>query len=176
MWSQRLAVPLMLLLLVLMLVSGYWLWGRLQDLAPPPSSLPTPLETATPTVTPLATVVKAPPGYRLAGVAVGEPESFAVVEAPSGAHALYRLGDDVPGLGRLLRIEAERIVVQSETGQFDLWLMPALTVTPGRNPTPAVTPSLPRPRASRTRPQPAAPGAGTAPGSTPSSAPGRSAS
>jgi hypothetical protein len=176
--SQRLAGALMLLVLVLMLVSGYWLWGRLQDLAPPPSrTLPTPMETATPTVTPLATVVEAPPGYRLAGVAVGEPESFAVVEAPSGPHGLYRVGDDVPGLGRLLRIEAERIVVQSEAGQFELWLMPAPTMPPGRRPgaTGTAAPSHRTPVPTSRR-QPVPPGAGTAPESTPSSARGRSAS
>jgi hypothetical protein len=172
--SQRLAVPLTLLFLVLVLLLGYWLWGRLQDLAPPPSTLPTPTETATCTVTPLATVVQAPAGYRLAGVAVGEPVSFAVVEAPSGSHGLYRVGDDVPGLGRLLHIEAERIVVLGEAGQFELWLMPAPTVTPGRNPSPATTASAPpRTPAPRTRP-PA--GAGTAPESMPSSARGRSVS
>lgn len=174
--SQRLAVPLILLLLVLLLVSGYWLWGRLQDLAPPPSTLPTPTETATCTVTPLATAVKAPPGYRLAGVAVGEPESFAVVEAPSGPHGLYRVGDDVPGLGRLRHIEAERIIVEGEAGQFELWLMPAPTATPGRNPSPAATASsLRRSPAPTTRPQPV-PGVGTAPESAPSSARGRSVS
>jgi hypothetical protein len=176
--AQRLVVAaLMLLVLVLILVSGYWLWGRFQDLAPPPLILPTPAETATCTVTPLATVVKAPPGYRLAGVAVGEPESFAVVEPPEGPHGLYRVGDDVPGLGRLVQIEAERIVVQGEAGQFVMWLMPAPTVTPGRRPSAAGTVSPgQRTPAPTTRPQPAAPAAGTAPESTPSSVPGRSAS
>ena len=177
MLSQRLVAVLMLLvLLALMLVSAYWLWERVRDLAPPPAkTLPTPAETATRTVTPLATVVRAPPGYRLAGVAVGEPESFAVVEPPSGAHGLYRVGDDVPGLGRLLRIEAERVVVQGEGGQFDVWLMPASTVTPVPNLSSATTASPPqRTPVPTTRPQ--APGARTAPESTPSSAPGRSVS
>lgn len=173
--SQRFAGALMLLVLVLMLVSGYWLWGRLRDLAPPPSRTPLlPTEAATRTVTPLATVVAAPPGYRLAGVAVGEPDSFAVVEPPSGPHGLYRVGDDVPGLGRLLRVEAERIVVQGEGGQFDVWLMPASTVTPGRTLSPATSASppqqtpVPTTRLHRT--------AGRAPESTPSSVPGRSVS
>ena len=175
--SQRAAVALMLLLLTLMLASGYWLWGRLQDLQPASSAQPTPAETATQTVTPEATVVKAPPGYRLAGVAVGEPESFAVVEASSGSSALYRVGDDVPGLGRLLRIEAERVLVQNENGQFELWLSPAPTATPGHSPTPggnaAPARRTPGPTTGR---QPAGPGAGTIPGSAPSGAPGPPAS
>ena len=137
--SQRVAVAVMLLLLALLLVSGYWLWGRLKDLEPAPQNPPAPSATPAQTVTPQPTVLKAPVGYRLAGVAVGEPESFAVVEAPSGAHALYRTGEDVPGLGRLLRIEAERVVVQNESGQFDLWLTPAPTATPGRNLSPVGT-------------------------------------
>ena len=175
--SQRLALGLLLLLLALMLASGYWLWGRLQDLQPAPPAGPAPTETATRTVTPLATVAKVPPGYRLAGVAVGEPESFAVVEASSGTSALYRVGEEVPGLGRLLRIEAERVVVQNETGEFELWLTPASTATPGRSLTPAGTPPPGhRTPAPTTGLQPAGTGAGTAPGSTPSAAPGPPAS
>jgi hypothetical protein len=166
--SRRLALGLMLLLLLLMLASAYWLWGRLQDLAPPPT-VPTHTATATRTVTPVPTAVNVPPGYRLAGVAVGEPESFAVVEASSGASALYRVGDDVPGLGRLMRIEAERVVVQNETGQFEMWLTPAATITPKPSVTAAATtPAVHRtPAAPTTGSLPAAPGAGTARGSRP---------
>jgi hypothetical protein len=175
--SQRLTLGLMLLLLALMLASGYWLWGRLQDLEPAQPIVSTPAEMATRTATPVATVVKAPPGYRLAGVAVGEPESFAVIETSSGNSALYRVGDEVPGLGRLLHIEAERVVVQNETGQFDLWLAPAPTATPGRSPTQMSTPSpahrRPAAPAPTTARRPVVPGAGTTPGSTPSSVPDR---
>ena len=121
-----------------------------------------------PTVTPLPTVARLPPGYRLAGVAVGEPESFAVVESPAGTHGLYRLGEEVPGLGRVLRIEPERIVVQNDAGQFELWLTPAPTMTAGRVPTAAATmarrtPAAPAPTG---RP-PAEQGAGTTPESSP---------
>lgn len=179
--SQRLALALMLLLLALMLASGYWLWDRLQDLEPAHPTVAVPTATATITATAAPTVLKAPPGYRLAGVAVGEPESFAVVEAPSGIHALYRVGEDVPGLGRLLRIEAERVVVQNDGGEFELWLAPAPTATPGRNPTVSGTtlrasrrtPAAPAPTTER---QPAGPGAGTAPESTPSAVPDQPAS
>jgi len=166
--SQRLAPALGLALLAVMLVSGYWLWGRLRDLEPAPIFVPTALQTAVPTVPPLPTLARLPPGYRLAGVAVGEPESFAVVEAPSGTHGLYRRGEEVPGLGRVLRIEPERIVVQNDAGQFELWLTPAPTVTAGRVPPVAATMVPPTPAASvpTSRP-PAERGAGTTPESSP---------
>lgn len=179
MGSQRLALALMLLLLALMLASGYWLWGRLQDLEPAHPTVGVPTATATITATPEPTVLKAPPGYRLAGVAVGEPESFAVVETPAGASALYRVGDDVPGLGRLLHIEAERVVVQSDRGEFELWLTPAPTATARRNQAVVDTPAAPRTPATpppKTRRRPAAPAADTAPESTPSAVPDRPAS
>jgi hypothetical protein len=162
------SAPLMrafvLLLFALVLVSGYWLWTRLLETAGPQPAGTTPTATATRTPTAIPTTVKAPPGYRLAGVAVGEPESFAVVETAAGTSGLYRVGADVPGLGRLLRIEAERIVVQSEAGQFDLWLAPAATATPTRSPT-AGTPGTQR--TPMTTPRPQAPGGGRSPGSTP---------
>ena len=165
--SARLVFGLALLVLVLALTSGYWLWGRLKDLEPARPTVPVPTATAIETVTPTPTVLKAPPGYRLAGVAVGEPESFAVVETAAGTSNLYRVGDEVPGLGRLTHIEAERVVLQGDAGQFDLWLTPAATATPGRSlvtVTPRSTPRTPAPPTGRRR---AARGAGTAPGSTP---------
>jgi hypothetical protein len=167
--SQRLTPTLLLAaLLTVMLASGYWMWGRLRDLEPAPAFVPTPLATAVPTVPSLSTSARLPPGYRLAGVAVGEPESFAVVESPAGTHGLYRLGEEVPGLGRVRRIEPERIVVQSDAGQFELWLAPAPTVTAGRVAAvaatlPQRTPAAPEP----TSPPPAQRGAGTTPESAP---------
>jgi hypothetical protein len=160
----RLAVGVVLLLLVL--GSGYWLWGRLlRSPSPAPTAVP-PVATATAPVsrTVTAAPAAAPAGYRLAGVAVGEPASFAVIEAPNGANVLYRVNASVPGLGRLLRIEAERIVVEGPNGQFDLWLMPAATPT-------AAPPRTARPAVSRTavspRPQSPPAGGGTAPRSVP---------
>jgi len=156
----RLAVGL---LLVLLLLSAWWLWTAGAP-APPPPTAATPTESPgeTPTPTPLA----APPGFRLAGVALREPDSFVVVEAPDGSNVLYRLNAEIPGLGRLVRIEAERIVLRGASGEFELWLAPAATPTPTRTPrlrTPTPTPGLP-------------PSARTAPGSKTLSAPGRPAS
>ncbi len=162
MTSQRVAFAVAIALLALMLGSGYWVWGRLRDLEPAPVPVPTAIEAESPTVTPMPTTLKAPPGYRLAGVAVGEPESFAVVESSSGSSALYRTGEEVPGLGRLVSIGAERVIVENESGRFELWLAPAPTATPGRGLAAATMPGATRapelPRRRRTAP----PVAGTA--------------
>ena len=148
------------ILLLLVALSGVWLWRRLTAPPPPPVESQ-PSATLTPSVVPTSTPLGPPPGYRLAGVAVGEPDSFAVLEAPNGTNTLYRLNADVPGLGRVVRIDAERVVVETAEGQFELWLAPAATPTPG----PVQTP--PRPRATPTRQLPRSPGAGTARGSRP---------
>jgi hypothetical protein len=159
--KASLSVLLILLLLVLVAVSGLWLWGRLvQGGAPSRVATATmpPARIATSTGGGTPTPVQAPPGYRLAGVAVGEPESFAAIEAPNGSANLYRLHDDVPGLGELVRIEAERVVVRGAAAQFDLWLKPAATATlaPARTPRPgAPTRTLQlRPQGGGTTPAP----------------------
>jgi Type II secretion system protein C len=153
-----------LILLAIVGVSGFWLWNRLVRSVLVPSSV-----TATATMAPGMRVTagitaagtpppRSPAGYRLAGVALGEPESFAVVEAPNGATGLYHLNDEVTGLGQLIRIEAERVVVRGETGQFELWLSPAATATPtvprpAKPPTPTARSQL-RPQAGGTAPAP----------------------
>jgi hypothetical protein len=116
---------------LVLLVLGWWVWRQL--IVPPavrPVSTPTPTVAATVEDTP--TPRTAPPGYRLAGVALGEPDSFAVVEAPGGSNVLYRVNAEIPGLGRLVRIEAERVLVSTEDGELELWLAPASTPTPTR--------------------------------------------
>jgi hypothetical protein len=152
---------IVVVLLMLVVLSGVWLWRRWVATPPPPVPAQ-PSATLTPTVEPTSTPLGPPPGYRLAGVAVGEPDSFAVLEAPNGTNTLYRRNAEVPGLGRLVRIEAERVVFETAEGQFELWLAPAATATPG----PVQAPT--RPRATPTRRLPLrSPAAGTARGSTP---------
>ncbi len=171
MQSSRVALGVMLLLLVVVLASGLWIWGRLVDSeghrlaeVAAPSVIAGHVAVGEPTPTPL----RSPPGYRLAGVAVGVPDSFAVVEAPNGMHALYRTGANVPGLGKIVRIEAERVEVEGATGRFELWLAPA--PTPTMAPTRAVVrrttaPAARTPTAKRLPPLP--PAGGRAGGSTP---------
>jgi hypothetical protein len=142
--KPRVTLGLSIALLVIVLASGWWLWRRLASTLPPEgSAAPAP---SPPAAAVAAAGTPAPTGYRLAGVALGEPESFAVVETASGATALYRLHDQVAGLGELIRIDAERVVVRGETGQFELWLSPAATASPTavRTPKPP-TPTLRRP-------------------------------
>lgn len=167
-------VTLGVILLAAVVASGLWLRRHMatsQRGAPVGGG---PATLGRPTVTATATPVPAPPGYRLAGVAVGEPASFVVVEAPDGTSGLYQRGAEIPGLGRLIRIEAERIVVQGGRGRFALWLAPAPTSTPVRHEryaTPAVAPRTPT-----ARPRSASPPARTVAESTPSAVRGRSVS
>jgi hypothetical protein len=174
--AQRAGVAL--LLLAVMLASGWWLSRRLAgrtERATPAAVTPG-MSPSVPTVTPL----QAPHGYRLAGVAVGEPVSFAVVEAPNGANVLYRTDADIPGLGRLVRIEAERIVVQSDAGQIELWLMPAASPTPTRVRAATARAARAATRTARSHvtppPTPQPPAGPSTPGSAPSAVPGSPAS
>jgi hypothetical protein len=165
---QPRVVLLVLLLLGLVALSGFWLWGRVIKGGAParvPTATLAPVPTATLAAGGTPTPLQRPVGYRLAGVALGEPESFAVIEAPNGSTALYRLHDDVPGLGELLGIEAERVVIRGAAGQFDLWLAAAPTATPAP---PRATPphSLRRAHPLRRR------SGGTTPAPRPSGAPG----
>ncbi len=158
---QPRALLLALLLLALVAISGMWLWDRLiRSVAP--SASPAATATVSPAAPPTAAGAGAgsptpqpdAAGYRLAGVAVGDPDSFAVIEAPDGSTGLYRLNDDVPGLGELARIEAERVVISGSSRSFELQLAPAATPTP-------TAVRTPRPHAATTKPQPRAPGGGT---------------
>lgn len=150
---RRLAFGVLLLLVALMLASGVWRWGRTVRPAPEhPEVSPTETATAAVTAGVSPAPLQPPPGFRLAGVAVGTLESFAVVEAPHGAHALYRVGNDVPGLGRIVRINAECVIVQGASGQFELWLAPASTPTSPRTTPRRLVTTRPSPRAATTTP------------------------
>ena len=158
---KRLAVAVGLLLLFLAGFAGAWLWQRLRHIEAHRAAVPTP--TTVPAVPPSPTVpavaaepaATPPAGYRLAGVALGAPSSFAVVEDPLGKSGLYRVGDPIDGLGQLRTIEAQRVVVDGPDGVVELRLAPAPPPTVTRTaaargtdtPGPAVTPTRP-PRAS----------------------------
>jgi hypothetical protein len=171
MQPTRIALLVTALLVAFAVLSGVWLWERLSSTEAPPPHPPanTPAVAVAPKASPSAAPLRPPPGYRLAGVAVGDPDSFAVIEAPNGATALYRLDADVPGLGRLTRIDAERVTVHSEQGELEMWLAPAATATATLARSPSARTPTPK------RPLPSS-GGDTAPGSTPSIARGRPAS
>ena len=164
---KRLAVAVGLLLLFLAGFAGAWLWMRLRHIeaqraaAATPTTVPPALPTPTvPAVAAAEPVATPPTGYRLAGVALGAPSSFAVVEDPLGKSGLYRVGDPIDGLGRLRTIEAQRVVVDATDGVVELRLAaapaPTLTRTAAargtETPEAAVTPKRPRraPAADRT--------------------------
>jgi hypothetical protein len=128
---QRAVLPL--LLLAALGLAVWWLWT---------TRLPAPAEqfaATTPTAAaPAATAggpaaAGGPPsGYRLAGLAVGEPASFAVIELPNGNSQLYRLDSKVPGLGRIVEITEAGATIEGDQGRFTLQLKPAPTPTPDR--------------------------------------------
>lgn len=125
---QRAALPLLLIAIL-----GLAVW-RLWTTRPQPASEQV-APTSTPAVetTPAEPAVSGPPvGYRLAGLAVGEPESFAVIELPNGNSQLYRVGAKVAGLGRIVEISEAGATIDGEHRRFTLQLKPAPTPTQDR--------------------------------------------
>jgi len=96
--------------------------------AQPPSVRPT--EGAPPSATPSASprVVL----QRLAGVALGNM-NYVVVEQPNGATGLYRFGEDVPGLGRIVEVTEDTATFEGSGGRIKL----RITVPPSPTPVPA---------------------------------------
>lgn len=117
------------LVLLLLGVAVWWLWTTRPQPGDETSAAPTPTAQAT---VPTAEVMASgpPPGYRLAGLAIGEPQSFAAIELPDGNSRLYRLESDVPGLGRVVAITPRGVEIEAENGRFTLQLKPAATATP----------------------------------------------
>lgn len=173
--DQRVWAFLAGLLTALLLAALLWLvdWRRASPTSRPPqlsvATVAVPTSTATPMV---ATVAEVPRGYRLAGVAENAGQLYAVVEQPDGRHGLFRQGEEVPGLGTVIRVGGEKAIFSTAAGELTLWVAPAPTAT--RTPTtPKVSKPTPTPRAPSVR----SPGAGgSTPGSNASVAPDRSAS
>lgn len=65
---------------------------------------------------------------RLAGVALGTTR-YAVVEQPDGSTALYRSGDDVPGLGKIVDISEGSATFEGADGRVSLRVKPPPTPT-----------------------------------------------
>jgi len=74
---------------------------------------------------------------------MGGDTAYAAIESPGGSTGLYRLQATVPGLGKLVRIEGERVIVSVESGDFEMWVAPAPTpsFTPTRRRTVRLTPT-----------------------------------
>jgi hypothetical protein len=140
--TSRSAITLAAVALAVVLV-GLWLLfpGPAEESSSRPTATPSPTPTVATAASPAATPGP-PAGYRLAGVAGGDERSFVAVELPDGSTELFRLGADVPGLGRLVRIEEKRATFEGADGAFSMQVGPKPTPT-GLPPTPtemAVTP------------------------------------
>jgi hypothetical protein len=143
--SARISLLLVLSALLLALFL-FWLLTRSPDVAPIPLLSPTPnlaptsQTTRTPPNPDSATATKT--GYRLAGTVVGDA-LYAVIELPDGTNELYRPGQMVPGLGRLVDLGANRATFEGGDGRIELQLVPASTPTvtpsPEEKPMPAKT-------------------------------------
>lgn len=132
--------PLTMLFVLLALCVGGFLWWW--HSAPPPTTTGSAVPTL-PRATPAAAQPgpsPTPPPFRLAGVAVGTSGSYAVIEDTHGVTALYRVGDQITGLGRLAGIERQEVLIETESGPVALRLRPAPTQTPGATPTAAAAP------------------------------------
>lgn len=78
-----------------------------------------PRQAAAGTATPTAAAV----AQRLAGVALGSTR-YAVVEQADGTTALYRAGDDVPGLGTIVEITEGGATFEGVDGRISLRVKP----------------------------------------------------
>jgi hypothetical protein len=138
----------LLLILAALALAFFLFWMRTggRGVEPTPGSAPSPgLEEPPPPsqgTGPVRSPARTKSGYRLAGTVVGDA-SYAVVEQPDGTNDLYRPGQTVPGLGRLIELEANRATFEGSDGRYELELVPASTPTvtplPAEEPTPAAT-------------------------------------
>lgn len=123
-------------LVVVAVLLAWILWQRRAETQPRD---PTPPPAATATVTPEAAPTPVE-GYRLAGTAAGGRGRYAVFADPGGTTEMYRVGEEIPGLGALTRVgELEAEVATAGGGQRSFRVRPAPTRVPENTPTPAPT-------------------------------------
>jgi len=138
--TARLIAAALAVVLALLLIRIFW--GRQPD-TPESASTPLPTPARTPTTAPKPTIAS---GYRLAGTALGRRGRYAVFEDPDGNTEMYRVGDQVPGLGTIIRVGEVDAVLDTAAGEMRFQVRPAPTKVPENTPTArrARTPS-PRP-------------------------------
>lgn len=124
---QRVVLPLAL---ATALLGGAWmLWNRASQSPEPAAPAPT-ASPSRPEPSPTATPGASTSGFRLSGTAVGDPASYAAIEAPDGTSRLYRDGETVAGLGRIATVHTDRVIVVDPAGEsLVLLLKPAPTPT-----------------------------------------------
>ena len=127
--GQRVTIGILVTCVAVVLLLGEWIYR--QDREPsyvePDSldSLSAPASTQPLVTAPAPTAVIR---HRLAGTVVGDV-LYAVIENPDGTSKLYALGDTVAGLGRVVSVSSDRATVEGPTGQVELRLAPAPTVS-----------------------------------------------
>jgi len=133
------------------------LWAVLRERPAPLDAAPTaaPATSATPTSVAVAAATTAVHGYRLAGTAAGLRGRYAVFEDPSGATEMYKVGEEVPGLGRLLFVGETEATVATTSGETRFRVRPAPTKLPESTPTAE--------RVRKPSPTPAPSGSGSSP-------------
>ncbi|MCX8071754.1 MAG: hypothetical protein N3C12_04810 [Candidatus Binatia bacterium] len=149
--DQRVWAFLAGMLTALIVAALLWLagWFRASPASHPLATPAVVVPTATASPTRIVTGItpEMPRGYRLAGVAENAGQLYAVVELPDGRHGLFRQGEEIPGLGLVVRVGGEHAVFNTSQGEVTLWVAPA--ATPTRTPTmpkPTATPRAPRAR------------------------------
>lgn len=118
------------LALVVVIALAWLLFRREAPTAPAATPLPSETPTATAAATP--TIVA---GYRLAGTALGLRGRYAVFEDPDGNTEMYKVGDEVPGLGTLARVGDIDAAVTTSAGEMRFQVRPAPTKVPENTPT-----------------------------------------
>lgn len=132
--STRAIFAVLVTCLVAVMLLGLWLRrygkGTMPVEAPATVAPVTPAPPTEPPGTPTASVVSESRRHRLAGTVVGDV-SYVVIEGPDGASELYRPGETVPGLGRVVDIGPDRVTLQGDHGRIELQLAAAPTPTAG---------------------------------------------
>jgi hypothetical protein len=154
--------------LVIVFLGARWtrrvLFQERADAGRAASSSPAPVARATATPSPSPPPVL----HRLAGVALGNVR-YVVVEHPDGGTALYRLGEEVPGLGRIVDVTENSATFEGDLGRIRL----RVTVPPSPTAAPP-SPTYAKPTEAPVTPSP--PPGRTATESPPSTVSDRSAS
>lgn len=164
---QRSQVTAIVITLVLLAAIGWRLHRPDQDAPPTGTPAAVPAATIARQANELASPTASAVAQRLAGVALGT-NRYAVVEQPDGTTALYRAGDEVPGLGRIVDVTEDSATFEGPDGRIHLRVKAPPSATPAP-PTEAVaaTPAGATRSSGRDR---------SATESPPSSAPGQPAS
>lgn len=111
----------------------------LRAVGPSPADIVTTRPTV-PSASPSPSPSPPPVAQRLAGIVVGS-RRYAVVEQPDGTSELYQLGEQIPGLGRLVAVEPSVATFEGRDGLIRLVIAPAPTVAAtATSPVPIWTP------------------------------------